>query len=116
MSMYTQLLDAAYGQRQPPEVGPTEDDALEQVRRCRRELDQGVPPGVDPDTVSVVLALQIGYDVALLELARSFGIDTNPSRFEQPQQERERLERALGALGVSLESTLDDERPVSERS
>ncbi len=116
MSMYTQLLDAAYGQRQPAEVGSTEDHAVEEVRRCRHELEEGVPPGEDPHTVSVVLALQIGYDVALLELARMIGIDTDPSRFEQPEQERERLERALGALGVILESPLDGERPVSERS
>jgi len=114
--MYTQLLDAAFGQRPPTEVGPTEDDAVEEVRRCRRELDEGAPPDVDPDTVPVVLALQIGYDVALLELARRVGIDTGPSRFEQPQQERERLERALGALGIRLEPPLDGGRSVTERS
>jgi len=116
MSMYTQLLEAAFGQRPTPEAGATEQSALEEVLRCRRELEEGVPPGTDPDTVPVVLALQIGYDVALLDLARLVGIETDASRFEQPQQERERIERALHDLGISLEMTADAEESVSERS
>jgi len=116
MSMYTQLLEAAFGQRQPAGADATERNPLDEALRCRRELEEGVPKGVDPDTVPVVLALQIGYDVALLELARMVGIDTDPSRFEQPNQERERLERAVRDLGISLEMAVDAEEPVSESS
>ncbi len=112
--MYTQLLDAAFGQFQPAEAGEgtTERGALDEVLRCRGELHDG-HADADPDMVPVVLALQISYDVALLELARVVGIDTDPSRFEQPQQERERLESAFRALGLSLEVAIDDEQPVS---
>ena len=116
MSMYTQLLDAAFGQHQPAFEGTGEPQALDEVLRCRRELEEGIPPDGDADTVPVVLALQIAYDVALLELARVVGVDTDPSRFEQPQLERERLERAFGALGMQLEVVADGERPVSERT
>ena len=125
MSMYTQLLEAAFGQHRPTVEGAGEPEALDEVHRCRRELDEGLPADGDTDTVPVVLALQIAYDVALLDLARVLGVDTDPSRFEQPQQERERLERAFGALGVRLGPVGDGvrlgvvgdgERPVSEFS
>jgi hypothetical protein len=103
MSMYTQLLDAALGQRPPVEGDLTEDRAVEEVRSSREELEKGVPADLDPDTVPAVLALQIGYDVALLQLARLVGVDSDPVRFEQPRLERERLERAFTALGIDIE-------------
>jgi hypothetical protein len=107
--MYTQLLYAALRQRPLTEVGATED-ALDDVVRCRHDLEDGVPPGA-PDTVSVVLALQIAYDLALVELARAVGVETDPNRFEQPQPERERLERALRNLGITLEMSAEDPAP-----
>ena len=102
MSMYAQLLEAAVDQRSHHEAGGTERGALDEVVRRRRELEEGVPPGA-PDTVPVVLAQQIAYDVALLELARAVGVETDPNRFAQPAAERERLECALCDLGISLE-------------
>jgi hypothetical protein len=116
MSMYTQLLEAAFGQRPAPAAGATEQSALEEVLRCRRELEEDDPPDTDPYAVPVALALQIGYDVALLDLAKAVGIDTDPSSFEQPQQERERIEEALQELGYSLELTTDAEESVIESS
>ncbi len=73
MSMYTQLLEAAFGQRPAPAAGATEQSALEEVLRCRRELEEGDPPDTDPHAVPVALALQIAYDVALLDLAGAVG-------------------------------------------
>jgi hypothetical protein len=108
MSMYTQLLGAAYGQRHPGGARPSEDVAVAQVRWCRVELESGRPPGLDPDAVPVILALEIGYDVALLELAGVMGIETEPARFEQPRIERDRLERALRARGVAVEETAQE--------
>jgi hypothetical protein len=116
MSMYTQLLDAALGQQRPAIDGASEPGAVDEVLRCRRALEEGVPTDGDSDVVPIVLALQVAYDVALLDLARVVGIETDPSRFEQPQLERERLERALGALGIGVEAAVDAEHPVSERS
>jgi hypothetical protein len=40
------------------------------------------------------------------------GVDTDPSRFDQPQRERDRLERAFNDLGLYLMRQLG-ERPSS---
>lgn len=100
--MYTQLLDAALEQRPRHEPDPSRTDAVEEVRRCREELELGVPEH-NRDTVPAVLALQIGYDVALLELAEVVGIESAPSRFEQPERERDRLRQALNDIGIDLD-------------
>lgn len=108
MSMYTQLLDAACTQRARPDGRVTRGVAMAEVIRCRDELDEldeldeRVSPGDDPDAVPAVLALQIGYDVALIELAQILGVDTDASRFDQPQRERDRLEQAFNELGIDL--------------
>ncbi len=118
MSMYTQLLDAALGERPdaPTAADDSEHGALDELLRCRAELDQGVDPAMDPDTVPTVLALQIGYDVALLQLARVVGIDSDPHRFDQPQRERERLESALRDRGISLDVSVADDGRVPDHS
>ena len=82
-------------------VRPTERRALDEVLRRRGELED-VPAGTDPDAVPTVLAREIGYDVALLELAEVLGIETDPSRFEQPKQERARLEWAIRDRGLTV--------------
>jgi hypothetical protein len=104
MSMYTRLLDAALEQRPPRAPESSRSDAVEEVRRCREELELGVP-GHHVDTVPAVLALQIGYDVALLELAEVVGIESEPSRFDQPERERDRLRQALNDIGIDLDRT-----------
>jgi hypothetical protein len=100
--MYAQLLDAALEQRPAREPVPSRTHAVEEVRRCREELELGVPER-NIDTVPSVLALQIGYDVALLELAKAVGIESEPSRFDQPERERDRLRRALNDIGIDLD-------------
>jgi hypothetical protein len=108
MSMYTQLLDAAVGQRATVMVRADERSALTEVVRCRSQLEQAVPAATDSDAVPVVLAREVGYDVALLELAEVLGIQTDTGRFEQPRRERARLEQALRDLGIPLQTTADD--------
>ena len=61
-----------------------------------------MPVDTTTDSVPVVLALQVGYDVALIELASVVGIESGPSWFDEPQRERERLETALSDLGIDL--------------
>jgi hypothetical protein len=107
MSMYTQLLDAAMEQRPAREDDVSRTEAVEEVRRCRDELQVGVPRRDELDAVPAVLALQIGYDVALLELAAVVGIETGPGRFEQPERERDRLRQALHDLGINLDTLSD---------
>jgi hypothetical protein len=101
MSMYTQLLDAAVEQRAPVALRPTRRSALNALRRRRGDLNEDRPAPTDPDAVPVVLAREIAYDVALLELAKVLGIETDPSRFEQPRQERARLEKELRERGIT---------------
>jgi hypothetical protein len=103
MSMYTQLLGAALGDRLPFVAETTRTAAVAEVRRCRHDLESRRLVGMTSDSVPVVLALQVGYDVALIELAAMMGIDSGPGRFEPPECERKRLESALGDLGVDLE-------------
>lgn len=102
--MYTQLLDAALEQRPARDETVSRNEAVERVRRCGEELEIGVPRGDQLDAVPAVLALQIGYDVALLELAAVVGIESGPNRFEQPERERDRLRQALNDRGVSLDA------------
>jgi hypothetical protein len=109
MSMYTQLLHAAFGLQPGIDAQATHQlDAVAEVQRCRGELHEGVPPGLDPDTVPLVLALQIGYDVALLRLAKVVGIESGPERFEQPQLERQRLETELAERGIEVGGSHED--------
>ncbi len=112
MSMYTHLLGVARGQRGSGGPDTATPDALAEARRCREELKAGLPPGLDPDAVPVVLALEIGYDVALIELATALGVTTDPSRFEQPERERARLEKELAARGVKLDDDKDHDAEV----
>jgi hypothetical protein len=114
--MYTHLLDAAFEQRGPVLVHPSEDNALNTVRRRRGELARHTPPATDPDAVPAVLAREISYDVALLELAEVLGIETGPSRFEQPQHERARLEQLFSELGIKLGPLPDTEDAASGRT
>ena len=108
MSMYTQLLGAALGDRLPFVTEPSRTAAVAEVRRCRRDLEARVPAGTTSHSVPVVLALQVGYDTALIELAAVMGIDSGPGRFEPPATERERLEAALSELGIDLELQADN--------
>jgi len=103
MSMYTHLLGAACVQRRL-RIQDNGDVALAEVKRCRNELKTGLPTGLSPDAVPVVLAREIGYDVALIELAEKLGVQTDPSRFEQPERERKRLEEQFAALGIDLDA------------
>jgi hypothetical protein len=107
MSMYAQLLEAALSRRAPGPLRPTERSALHAVRRHRGELTKGRPPATDPDAVPTVLAREVGYDVALVELAAVLGIETGPSRFDQPRRERARLERAFGDQGIAIRTHPD---------
>jgi hypothetical protein len=100
MSMYTQLLDAALSQL-PIDGSGKAREAVSEMQRCRRRLEQGTPDA-DPDAVSAALALQISYDVALLRVAGLVGIESDPSRFAQPLHERTRLERALAERGIGF--------------
>ncbi len=106
MSMYTDLLRAAL-EDLPTGSAPDDLDAFfAQVVQCRRELAEDVPPELQTaDTVPVVLAREVSYDVSLIRLATLVGIETDPGRFEQPASERTRLEMSLRDRGLGLGPT-----------
>jgi hypothetical protein len=106
MSMYTELLHAALEERGPVVPHPTMHSALHALRRRRGELDEGTSPVTDPDAVPVVLAREVAYDLALVDVAELMGIETALHRFGQPRQERARLEMALLDSGVAARSPL----------
>lgn len=115
MSMYTQLLEAAYRDhpaRPGAETDAERDNALQEVLRRRRELIEGLQDEESAETVPALLALEVGYDVALIDLARCVGIDAGPHRFEQPHLEREHLEQELRDKGIPFENA-DGEQPLT---
>lgn len=112
MSMYTQLLEAAFAQRSPTCAGPTERSALEEVIRCRRELEKEVAPRSEGDSVPFTLALQISYDVA------PFGAGPGSRRRDGPEPLRTASSRAR-ASGACLSRPRDrsgDERCRGSRA
>ncbi len=111
MSIYTQLLHAAFHQLSIDGSGEVAV-AVAEVQRWRRRLEAG-RSDVDPDTVSAALALQIGYDVALIRLAGLVGIESDATRFDQPQVERTRLEQALTERGISHVQDSDNSEPLA---
>jgi hypothetical protein len=103
MSMYTQLLQAALDNTGRAQVVPSPKEALVALRRCRRHLDAnpGGPSG--DDWAPLAVADQLAYDVALIELTRSLGVDYDLQAFEHPQKARARLEQDLEARGIPID-------------
>src|SRR5208282_1861898 len=58
------------------------------------------------EETSQVIAYELGYDRALINLSLTLGIDTGPERFDVPSQERDRLHRALVQALPSLHEVI----------
>ncbi len=99
MSMYTQLLAAALTEVSP-DGSTTEAEAIAELSRCRNRLgDYGSRDGTD--WASAAVADELSYDIALIEVARRFGVKCDVSDFENPARGRARLERDLQARGIA---------------
>lgn len=73
---------------------------LEEAIGCRVRLGDD---GADAlKNVRNTLALEVAYDRSLLLLCASKGLWVTPARFDHPEAERGRLERALASVGVDL--------------
>jgi hypothetical protein len=103
MSMYTYILETALRERSQPDTRLTTRDAVAVVLECRRYLGSIAPSGWSGDWGSAALANQVAYDLALIDLARSVGIDCDTTSFDQPQRRRIELERELVSRGVELD-------------
>jgi hypothetical protein len=108
MSMYTQLLEAALEARAPSDEADTVDTPLSEALRCRRQLATATSSGVGVDRTSSALAHQVAYDISLMELARSVGINCDPNDFDRPEPQRRKLEHVLQSRGFDLAQSEDD--------
>jgi hypothetical protein len=109
MTMYSQLLEAALDQGPATRAEPSPGEALGKLVGCRSRLAETASSGSGSGWLSVAIADQLAYDVALIGFARSIGIPCDFRHFEHPEAERDRLERALRSRGVDVDSIGDDQ-------
>jgi hypothetical protein len=107
MMMYAQLIEAALERVGPFEEARTIGDVLSELIRCRNGLDANGRNGDAASWALHAVANEVAYDVVLIALARQFGIDCDPHAFDQPREERTRLEDAVAARGFVIDE-LDD--------
>ena len=69
------------------------------ARECRAQM---LEPSRD---TAMALAAELWYDCALIKVCEAEGIGTSTIRFSQRREERARLERELGAVGIDLASS-----------
>jgi hypothetical protein len=108
--MYSELLCGLCAEVDPVELPVSRDELVVILLQCRRrlqghEVDEGHVMAED-------LALELDHDRMLLRLCSAMGIETDPSRFDNPLVERARLEELLRARGIDFR-TLDDHRRTS---
>ena len=101
--MYTYILEAALRDRSQPDVGMTTEEALAVFLECRLHLESAASSERIADWGSAALANQVAFDLALIDLADSVGVECDPSSFDQPQRGRIALERELISRGILLD-------------
>jgi hypothetical protein len=105
--MYSELLGGLCADVDPVALPPSRDELVVILLQCRRRLHgHGVN---DRHVMAEDLALELDHDRMLLRLCSAMGIATDPTRFDNPLVERERLEDLLRDRGVDFR-TLDDHR------
>jgi hypothetical protein len=105
--MYSELLCGLCAEVDPVPLPASRNELVVILLQCRRRLDGNAVD--DGHVMAEDLALELDHDRMLLRLCTAVGIDTDPSRFENPLVERERLEDLLRQNGVDFR-TLDDHR------
>jgi hypothetical protein len=110
--MYAQILDTAFRERPSPVAKATVSEALSAFLYCRDRLN---PLEMQADRTTIALANQVAYDIALIELARSGGLDVDPQTFDQPERRRTELRRELIARGIRLDKPDKLAQSTSER-
>lgn len=101
--MYGQLLALAIEGEEPRAEPMSEHELVRELAQFRVRLAPRWSPGGGSSVDAVAsLAAHVDYDRTLLRLCRLRGIACGPERFTRPEAERQRLEEALAAVGVSL--------------
>jgi hypothetical protein len=101
-SMYQRFLGLALDEA-PDDDGLTRSEALVQVMLCRSQLRQRSDSPDESRGTASALGEELGYDIALLRLARLLGIEVDVQAFSQPSLERSRLEQAIETQGIRLD-------------
>jgi hypothetical protein len=105
--MYSELLGGLCADVHPVQLPASREELIVVLLQCRRRLR-----GHEVDDRQVMaedLALELDHDRMLLRLSRAVGIETDPSRFDNPLAERARLEGRLRSVGIDFR-TLEDQR------
>jgi hypothetical protein len=110
MSMYSQLLDAAFDAG-APDVHGSRAAHFSDLLLCQIQRQDRVN-GQRPAAPSA-LASQVAYDLALIRLARSVGLACQPNDFSQPEVQRHELHRALASRGIHLNGADEDPHHTS---
>lgn len=101
MSIYTQLLDTALDELASNARELKQGEALADLVRCRNLVGAGFAR-TRSNWAPAAVADELAYDIALIRLARSLGVECDISRFERPGHERSRLEHQLADRGIRL--------------
>jgi hypothetical protein len=102
--MYSHLLESALAEVPTSQHHASPADALAELVLCRSRLRSGAAIEDPAESVHAAVAVQLSYDVALVELARRLDIDCDLSAFDQPLKQRSRLEQALLSRGIDVET------------
>jgi hypothetical protein len=107
--MYVDLLSNALDDWAGELTGPP---LVRYVRVCRDALFHPGAYGMLRN--ADLLAAEITYDRALVQLCSQHAISVDPEAFIFPAEARARLESALAAAGVSLELATTSDDPYNE--
>jgi hypothetical protein len=101
--MYVNLLVSALEQQEPDVDEVTKGASLARLLCCRRRLRSATFGPRTTQSPSTAIGDQLAYDVALIRLARQWGVVCQASEFDQPQWRRNQLEETLASKGVHLD-------------
>jgi hypothetical protein len=100
--MYSHILEAALREHSQRASELTTDEVLAILSDCRQSLALLGSGKRGANWGSAALAKQVAYDLALIDLAKSVGLDVDSSSFDQPESRRIELEYELIARGIQL--------------
>ena len=79
----------------------TTAEALAELSRCRNLLDTTLSHE-GSQRVTAVVADELAYDIALIDLAKHLGVGWDVRDFDNPSRGRSRLEHELTSMGIRL--------------
>ncbi len=100
--MYAKLLAAALADRPSSEIDEDPGSLLSEVKWRHSLLDSSAHNNAISNSAPVALADELAYDIALIALARSAGIQCDVNGFDQPVQQRLKLEQEVARQGIKI--------------